>query len=358
MFLDSHCEVNDGWLEPLLARIKENRKVALVPIIEVIDDKDLRYYAGGEDFFQVGSFTWSGHFTWVNIPKKELERRGSSIAPTRSATMAGGLFAIEKNYFWEIGGYDDGMDVWGGENLELSFRVWMCGGSLETIPCSRVGHIFRSFHPYTFPGNKDTHGINTVRMAEVWMDEYKRLFYLYRPDLKTVDYGDVTERKKLREKLQCKDFKWYLENIVPEKFILDEDSIAYGRVLNSPKNLCLDMLQKEGKFPYDLGVYSCHPTALHSQFFSLSKSNQLRREVGCASVSNDSLSPEKVVMTVCSDTDNNQKWKMTKDGKLQHTASERCLDSMNSTSNMSAWVKRCDSSPTQIWNFDHYVASK
>ena len=44
------------------------------------------------------------------------------------------------------------------------------------------------------------------------------------------DYGDVQERKAIRTRLNCQSFRWFLENIFPEKFILDEHVFAYGEV--------------------------------------------------------------------------------------------------------------------------------
>ena len=46
--------------------------------------------------------------------------------------MIGGIFAIEKRFFHEIGGYDSGMQAWGGENIDLSLRVSMLSRNLRT----------------------------------------------------------------------------------------------------------------------------------------------------------------------------------------------------------------------------------
>lgn len=61
---------------------------------------------------------------------KALPKHRNSVRTTwnsiffyRSPTMAGGLFSIDRSYFYEIGSYDEQMDIWGSENLEMSFRV-------------------------------------------------------------------------------------------------------------------------------------------------------------------------------------------------------------------------------------------
>uniref|UniRef100_A0A8C3K5Y0 Polypeptide N-acetylgalactosaminyltransferase n=1 Tax=Calidris pygmaea TaxID=425635 RepID=A0A8C3K5Y0_9CHAR len=217
-FLDSHVECNVGWLEPLLERVHLSRAKVACPVIEVISDKDMSYMT--VDNFQRGIFTWPMNFGWRQIPQEVVEK--NKIKETdiiRCPVMAGGLFSIDKKYFFELGAYDPGLDVWGGENMELSFKVWMCGGEIEIVPCSRVGHIFRNDNPYSFPKDRvRTVERNLARVAEVWLDEYKELFYghAYHLVLKKLDVGNLTQQIQLRKKLQCKSFQWYLENVYPD----------------------------------------------------------------------------------------------------------------------------------------------
>lgn len=71
-------------------------------------------------------FLYFLQFSWHALPEREKKRHSNPAEPVYSPTMAGGLFSIDKKFFEKLGTYDSGFDIWGGENLELSFKVGIC----------------------------------------------------------------------------------------------------------------------------------------------------------------------------------------------------------------------------------------
>ena len=62
-------------------------------------------------------------FNWQMMPERIRAQHNDTSEPFHTPTMAGGLFAISKRFFEHLGMYDPEFDIWGGENLELSFKV-------------------------------------------------------------------------------------------------------------------------------------------------------------------------------------------------------------------------------------------
>ncbi|XDB54205.1 hypothetical protein AB1E18_007675 [Capra hircus] len=323
-FLDSHCEVNTEWLQPMLQRVKEDHTRVVSPIIDVISLDNFAYLAASADLR--GGFDWSLHFKWEQIPLEQKIARTDPTKPIRTPVIAGGIFVIDKSWFNHLGKYDAQMDIWGGENFELSFRVWMCGGSLEIVPCSRVGHVFRKRHPYNFPeGNALTYIRNTKRTAEVWMDEYKQYYYEARPSAIGKAFGSVATRIEQRKKMNCKSFRWYLDNVYPELTVPVKEVLP--GIIKQGTN-CLESQGQDTAGNFQLGMGICrgsakNPPAAQAWLFT---DHLIQQQGKCLAATSTSVSPGSlVVLQVCNPREGRQRWRR-KASFIQHSVSGLCLE--------------------------------
>ena len=110
-----------------------------------------------------------------------------------------------------------------------------------------------------------------MRLAEVWLDDFKQIYY-DRINNNLGDFGNITSRLQLRQKLQCKryefrvtnkqtylsyvtchvsSFQWYLDTVYPEQFVPTRAehqgsvrSAVEGRCLTAPRGKKKDMVHK------------------------------------------------------------------------------------------------------------------
>lgn len=82
--------------------------------------------------------------------------------------ITGSAFAIRRDLFFHLGGYDEGLIIWNGENYEIALKLWLCSGGILQIPCSKTYHLAKLYTAYRNTENPmDWEGRNLKRIAEV-----------------------------------------------------------------------------------------------------------------------------------------------------------------------------------------------
>ncbi|XP_008417175.1 N-acetylgalactosaminyltransferase 7 isoform X2 [Poecilia reticulata] len=358
IYLDAHCEVGINWYAPLVAPISKDRTVCTVPLIDSIHGQrfNIEPQGGGdENGFARGAWDWS--MLWKRVPLGDREKnlRKTVTEPYRSPAMAGGLFAIERDFFFELGLYDPGLQIWGGENFEISYKIWQCGGQLLFVPCSRVGHIYRlqgwqGNPPPAHVGSSPTLK-NYVRVVEVWWDDYKDYFYASRPETLTLAYGDISELKRFREEHRCKSFKWFMEEIaydIPMHYPLPPKNVEWGEIRGFETSYCIDSMGHTNGGNVEIGP--CHRMG-GNQLFRINEAKQLMQYDQCLTKGDNSA----VIITHC-ERNQHTEWNYFKElHRFTHVPTGKCLDRSDLLHKV--FISDCDvSKSTQKWEMNNIVA--
>ena len=320
VFLDSHVEVTAGWLQPLLAHVRDRPNAVAIPLVDTIH---------ADTFDYVPNPVKRLGFNW-HLDHEHLHERIDDVKATPTPMMSGGIFAVRGDTWEGLGSYDHDMHGYGGEEFEFSLRAWMSGSRLDLVPCSRVGHLFRSDDYWGGQVSPiEAHEIrrNYLRAARVWMDDHATLVEaLFPPQPAINPIGSIRRRAALRKRIGKHDFQWFLDEVYPEL-----RPIPHWKHWGSFRNdngLCLDTYDdpdREGE-RFRPGLFPCHGETSNQKFL-LSTDGKLvvDASVGFATLrcvyipkGQDSLSQKDCA------PDEPGEWTYTKDHTIEH-ASGRCL---------------------------------
>lgn len=200
VFSDAHVEVPKGWFDPLLAPLAKPTVGATGPVISMMYRPAAKGY--GLRFRDAAlNCEWGG-----------LEGPHPYPVPMLGA----GFFAMRRDVFFAIGGFDEGMIRFGMEDPDLDIRLWTFGYQCQLVPTVEVAHLFRDDHAFQ---DWSTFLHNVMRYATIHFGERRRerLIESYSSDnclpeaLARVSRSDAWKRRRQIQSLRYYDDDWYFK---------------------------------------------------------------------------------------------------------------------------------------------------
>lgn len=154
----------------------------------------------------------------------------------------------------------------------------------------------------------------------------------------------------LKQNLQCKPFKWYLENVYPELTVPQTTSVNYGALRQGI--FCLDTMGH--LIDGIVSLYQCHDTG-GNQEWALTKTGLIKHHDLCLTLN---YVKGLVLMKICDDSDT-QKWRLLETGGLiRHMKYPLCLDSKYADIPLQGiTAQRCNTnSETQRWRLTNRLS--
>lgn len=160
LFCDAHIFVQPYWLEELLVCFDEPGIGIVAPGISSYHNSD----AVGFGFTLTDSFG----VEWLPAP---IQTAPALIAP-------GACAMIPQKVFRLAGGFDQGLRVWGHEDVELSLRYWLLGYQVLVTPEVTIQHIFREKHPYAIAMENIYYNYLRIALCHLNPQRIKKLLQL------------------------------------------------------------------------------------------------------------------------------------------------------------------------------------
>ncbi|NWR13295.1 GLT15 acetylgalactosaminyltransferase, partial [Emberiza fucata] len=351
IFMDSHCECQKGWLEPLLARLSSSRNSVVSPVIDVIDWKTFQYYHSVG--LHRGVFDWKLDFHWEPVPEHEEKVRQSPISPIRQCALLSSAAKLYSLVLFDNSPLSSLPQTNPKITLQLSFILtWLCGGSVEIIPCSRVGHVYRNHFPRAF-SYEEAIVRNKIRIAETWLGSFKENFYKHDTVAflisKVKTSPDCSERLQLQKRLGCRNFQWFLSNVYPELSQPGDTPRFSGKLYNTGVGFCADYRPGRATAEGSIELSPCSDS-LTQQF----EYNMKEILLGSAPRLCFDVRQGKVIPQNCTkETDNsNQHWDVQENGMIVHVLSGKCIEAAKSEDEKDLFLCACNKNTNQVWHFE------